>query len=74
MSAASICAKVDRDKVLKDWIFPEREKFPEVVTTETWGSGYPGDAVTKKFLRDNLNPGEKYFFFDVHQTFHNWLA
>jgi ribonuclease H2 subunit A len=58
VSAASICAKVARDKVLKDWIFPESKNCPEAVRTNTWGSGYPGDAITKKFLRDNLNPGE----------------
>lgn len=52
VSAASICAKVARDKILNVWEFPEKD----VITTTTSGSGYPGDAVTKKFLRDNLNP------------------
>ena len=61
MSAASICAKVARDKVLNGWIFPENVSCPETVTTDTWGSGYPGDAVTKKFLRDTLNPGKLKF-------------
>lgn len=51
VSAASICAKVARDKALKEWRFPEQKQF-----TSTWGSGYPGDAVTKRFLEDNLDP------------------
>jgi ribonuclease H2 subunit A len=50
VSAASICAKVARDKALKEWKFAEDKEF-----TKAWGSGYPGDAVTKKFLQDNLN-------------------
>merc|ERR1711997_316573 len=54
VSAASICAKVARDKCLKTWIFPENQGDCEI--TSEWGSGYPGDPVTKKFLRDNLDP------------------
>jgi len=53
VSAASICAKVARDKCLKNWIFSENQDDCEI--TSQWGSGYPGDAVTKKFLRDNLD-------------------
>ena len=45
---------VARDKCLKTWIFPENQGDCEI--TSEWGSGYPGDAVTKKFLRDNLDP------------------
>merc|ERR1719244_1620355 len=47
VSAASICAKVARDKDLKDWTFKEKD------VTGPWGSGYPGDPVTKKFLQDS---------------------
>merc|ERR1719277_559455 len=49
VSAASICAKVARDKCLRDWIFVEKQEG--LGMTKEWGSGYPGDAVTKKFLR-----------------------
>jgi len=57
VSAASICAKVARDKAISDWIFPEAiEKCNSINFTKKWGSGYPGDAVTKQFLRDNMDP------------------
>ena len=49
VSAASICAKVTRDSVLKNW------KFLEDCKNTDFGSGYPGDPVTKKFLDDNLD-------------------
>ena len=71
VSAASICAKVARDKALGEWKFSEDkvckphvlmhmnlklsiQKCPQEFTSK-WGSGYPGDAVTKKFLQENLN-------------------
>lgn len=52
VSAASICAKVSRDHALKVW------KFPEGITIadEGFGSGYPGDPVTKRFLQENIDP------------------
>lgn len=56
VSAASICAKVARDLCLKEWTFAESQGDNSVQMTKEWGSGYPGDAVTKKFLRDNLDP------------------
>lgn len=52
VSAASICAKVTRDHALKVWQFPEGL---EVVGGKEFGSGYPGDPVTKRFLRDNVD-------------------
>jgi len=52
VSAASICAKVARDRVVRSWKHAEGQEgdFGEC------GSGYPGDAVTKKFLQDHLDP------------------
>ncbi len=53
VSAASICAKVARDRALKEWRFREgAERFG----ASGWGSGYPADPVTKRFLRESLHP------------------
>lgn len=52
VSAASICAKVSRDHALKVWQFREGLEL----TQEKFGSGYPGDPVTKSFLQDNIDP------------------
>ncbi|XP_045625392.1 ribonuclease H2 subunit A [Procambarus clarkii] len=49
VSGASICAKVARDRALKKW------EFPEGIKIDNWGSGYPGDAVTKNFLINSLD-------------------
>lgn len=50
VSAASICAKVARDRCIENWKFDEGEFPPE------YGSGYPGDPKSKKWLRDILDP------------------
>ncbi|ERL89657.1 hypothetical protein D910_07020 [Dendroctonus ponderosae] len=50
VSAASICAKVVRDHALKVWDFREN------VDVKEFGSGYPGDPVTKKFLVSHCDP------------------
>lgn len=53
VSAASIAAKVTRDHALHVWEFTEApEKFEGVA----FGSGYPGDPVTKAFLQENIEP------------------
>lgn len=49
VSGASICAKVARDRALKNW------KFPEGIEIDNWGSGYPGDSVTKNFLMNSID-------------------
>ncbi|KAH8393972.1 hypothetical protein KR215_011583, partial [Drosophila sulfurigaster] len=51
VSAASICAKVTRDHALKVWKFPEGL----VIKDNAFGSGYPGDPVTKRFLTENID-------------------
>ncbi|KAK9729783.1 hypothetical protein K7432_000026 [Basidiobolus ranarum] len=53
VSAASICAKVTRDHVLKDWVFAE--SGVEEVSRE-FGSGYPSDPKTVAWLQSNLDP------------------
>lgn len=49
--AASICAKVHRDRLTEGLESVEEG----LVVTREFGCGYPGDAVTKKWLRDNNN-------------------
>jgi len=51
VGAASICAKVTRDKVLHDFMFVE----PNLNCTKNWGSGYPSDPTTKQWLQENFN-------------------
>jgi ribonuclease H2 subunit A len=48
VSLASICAKVSRDHALKVWKFREGIQAPE----DGFGSGYPSDPATKRFLHD----------------------
>lgn len=67
VSAASICAKVTRDRVLSSWKFPEERRkssCDDDVDNDTtrqhrwvnYGSGYPGDPNTKSFLSSNIDP------------------
>lgn len=49
VSAASICAKVSRDHALRAWQFREGDSNGE------YGSGYPNDPVTKKWLTENVD-------------------
>jgi len=61
VSAASIVAKVNRDRILKNWKF-EEEKFieknydNEKKFSNLLGSGYPGDPRTKKWMAENFDP------------------
>lgn len=48
VSAASICAKVTRDKILTDY---SKENGDILI-----GSGYPGDEVTKDYIKSNTHP------------------
>jgi len=50
VSAASICAKVARDRCIEGWQFDEGD-FPL-----EYGSGYPNDPKTKQWLRDIIDP------------------
>jgi ribonuclease H2 subunit A len=64
VSAASIVAKVTRDQFLLNWNFieensglsynKEKEK-KEGKFSNIFGSGYPGDPVTKKWMENNFD-------------------
>lgn len=56
VSAASICAKVTRDLDLAQWICRENGPDDDKQISTSFGSGYPGDPVTKTWLRDNFDP------------------
>ncbi|CAG8577216.1 7202_t:CDS:2 [Diversispora eburnea] len=51
VSAASICAKVTRDHVLKNWIFAEKN----LNLNNSFGSGYPSDPNTVNWLKENTD-------------------
>lgn len=51
VSAASIVAKVNRDHVVKDWTF--RENLQGVNISREFGSGYPADPNTVKWMKEN---------------------
>ncbi|SBS97732.1 ribonuclease H2 subunit A, putative [Plasmodium malariae] len=68
VSAASICAKVTRDFLLKKWKYEEpiintdNSRFSNSNSNKNnnsssyeFGSGYPGDPVTKNFLKNNFD-------------------
>ena len=50
VGAASICAKVLRDRLLSEWEFKEN-----IPLSKAFGSGYPADENTKKWLQNNMN-------------------
>ncbi|CAO3635796.1 unnamed protein product [Cunninghamella blakesleeana] len=52
VSAASICAKVTRDQITKHWIWTE----PGLELSKEFGSGYPSDPNTVRWLDDNEVP------------------
>ncbi|CAG8499743.1 22180_t:CDS:2, partial [Cetraspora pellucida] len=52
VSAASICAKVTRDQVLKHWTFVEKG----LKSSKIFGSGYPSDPNTMYWLKNNMDP------------------
>eukprot|EP00002_Diphylleia_rotans_P040319 TRINITY_DN9528_c0_g1_i2.p1 TRINITY_DN9528_c0_g1~~TRINITY_DN9528_c0_g1_i2.p1 ORF type:complete len:295 (+),score=53.93 TRINITY_DN9528_c0_g1_i2:83-967(+) len=52
VSAASICAKVTRDYVLKNWKFEESG----IKIDDNFGSGYPSDPATVRWLQGNIDP------------------
>ena len=54
VSAASICAKVTRDDVLRHWIFAESGM--EDTFSRQFGSGYPSDPKTVSWLKASMDP------------------
>jgi len=56
VSAASIVAKVSRDRILRTFIFDELHlKNDSDQICKSLGNGYPSDELTKQWLKDNIN-------------------
>lgn len=53
VSAASICAKVTRDQILENWNFVENGLNESA--SRQFGSGYPGDQKTIRWLKESLD-------------------
>ncbi|KAJ2496875.1 hypothetical protein GGH96_005518 [Coemansia sp. RSA 1972] len=53
VSAASICAKVTRDAHLSNWVFAEQ--WLQNKMSKEYGSGYPGDPKTIKWLKESVD-------------------
>ncbi|KAJ1898492.1 hypothetical protein LPJ66_002707 [Kickxella alabastrina] len=53
VSAASICAKVTRDAHLSRWVFAEAKLQNNM--SNVYGSGYPGDPNTIRWLKESLD-------------------
>ncbi|TPX63384.1 hypothetical protein SpCBS45565_g06635 [Spizellomyces sp. 'palustris'] len=53
VSAASICAKVTRDAILRGWVFAETGL--DDVFSRGFGSGYPSDPNTIKWLNEHID-------------------
>ncbi|GAA6007110.1 hypothetical protein JCM10207_001511 [Rhodosporidiobolus poonsookiae] len=58
VSAASIVAKVTRDRILEEWVFaePGMGEGEEGEAARRFGSGYPSDPKTVAWLQDNFDP------------------
>ncbi|KAI8057880.1 ribonuclease H-like domain-containing protein [Syncephalis plumigaleata] len=54
VSAASICAKVTRDAVIKQWTFDE--PGADAIISREFGSGYSSDPNTVKWLNSHIDP------------------
>ena len=52
VGAASICAKVKRDKLLEEFQFVE----PGIEASRDFGSGYPGDPKVVDWIKENFDP------------------
>ncbi|GLE00405.1 hypothetical protein PINS_up009162 [Pythium insidiosum] len=52
VSAASIAAKVTRDRVISDWEW----ETPSLTLSKEFGSGYPSDPRTKAWLTESMDP------------------
>ena len=53
-SAASVLAKVTRDRIMDHWVYSEPSSFVNEVHDCQFGSGYPSDPKCKSWMEQNL--------------------